>query len=120
MGEYRNQMCMGRSLWQEGGGLWDQTEGREAGKRLVPWPRLGRTNAVRSDDGMTEEGGLNRPHLSTLSVLFSVPKPPQENSQSLIVPVSLGKPIHLDLDEQVALQTSPLPSYFPCLSKAIM
>lgn len=34
---------------------------------------------MRSDDAMTEEGGLNRPPLSTLSVPFPVPKPPQEN-----------------------------------------
>lgn len=58
---------LGSSFWQEADGLWDWTGGREASMRLLSWPRSGRMKAVRRNDvGMTEEDGLEKPHLSTL------------------------------------------------------
>lgn len=103
-----NQMCTGEftlvgRTWAPGPD-WRQGGRQEAGAMA----RFREDKHWESDDGMTAEHGLRRPPLSTLEALFSVPKPTQESSQSLILPGSLGKPVHPDLEEQLALQISPL------------
>lgn len=82
-------MCTGK--FTLAGSRWDAASDWRQGGQQEPGART-----IRSDDGMTEESELDKPYLFMLSVLFPVPKPNQENFQSLILPGNLRNPVRLD------------------------
>lgn len=81
-------MCTGK--FTVAGSRWDAASDWRQGGQQESGART-----VRSNGGMTEESELDKPYLFIWSVLFSVPKPNQENFQSLMLPVNLGNPVHL-------------------------